>query len=465
MSSRKDTKDILLAALKDAQKAPQKEELWDRIEEMAANQQRPDEVAELLRKLVRDSNKPELVDSLGRRAVRFHEEWFGATADALVEILTRVLEIDPTSDWGLKRLSVLFTVKERWTDLLALYDKALAAHEEVGRRKELLAEAAHVARDFAGEVDRAANYMIEQLRLQPTDGHLAAQIERLLERQGRWADLLSMWTSRLDVLKPEERRDLRVRMAGLRADRLEDPAGAIDEVDAAFADGAEDDAPLALLERVLREGKAPAPVRRRALERLRERYEATGRAQKIVPLLQVALEFSGKGDKAGHHRELSERLAREGKNAEAMAELVTLMALDPGAEDAQERLRHLGELESNFVPYARGLEGAAQSAADPVRRLDLWAEAARIHEEALQDVRGAIVLFRKAHLEEAGNPNVRLEATRKLAGLLARVPEAEEKQGERLGVLESLSDQIAAGAPAAPERRARTGRAPGRGAG
>jgi hypothetical protein len=43
----------------------------------------------------------------------------GPKADELEEILTRVLAVDPAAEWALRRLSVFYTVKERWNDLLA----------------------------------------------------------------------------------------------------------------------------------------------------------------------------------------------------------------------------------------------------------------------------------------------------------------------------------------------------------
>src|SRR4051812_38210662 len=206
MSVRKENKSELSAALKETQKSPAREELWDKLEELVAAQQRPEEVGELYLKLVREQSKPELLAMLSQRAVRFHEEWFGAQADALVTILTRVLEVEPAAEWALRRLSVLYTVKERWNDLLALYDRSLAATEDVGLRRELVSEAAHIAKDFVGDIDRTIGYLLEQQRLTPADAPLAAQLERLLERQGRWQELAALWRSRLDLLAPPERR-------------------------------------------------------------------------------------------------------------------------------------------------------------------------------------------------------------------------------------------------------------------
>ena len=53
MSAKKEDRPELAAALEEAQRAPQREELWNRLEDLAASAQRPDEVAGLYRSVLR----------------------------------------------------------------------------------------------------------------------------------------------------------------------------------------------------------------------------------------------------------------------------------------------------------------------------------------------------------------------------------------------------------------------------
>ena len=453
MSAKKENRPELAEALKEAHKAPETEGLWNRLEELAASAQRPDEVAQLYRTVLKDGG-PELAGLLGQRAVRFHEEWFGAQADELVEILTRILESDPTTGWALRRLSVLYTVKERWADLLALYDRSLAAIEDVGHRREVLEEAAHVAKDFVGDTDRAIGYLTERHRLSPNDTHLATQLERLLERQGRYRDLANLWASRLPNVSPGEARALRIRSASLVLEKLGDPAGALTELERVLAAGEDDEAACELVEKILRLPSAPGEVRRRALSALRIRYEASGRSAKVIPASLVGLEFVEPAERVALHREIAERLASTGDRAGAMDQLIVLSGLEPADDGVAERLRHLAELEGDPRPYVRGLDAAADATENVTRRLELWLEAARIHEEALQDARGALTYFRRAHAETAADGPTRLLASRKLAELLAVAPDAEESPGERIAVLESLAQSLAASASKGSERKA-----------
>jgi tetratricopeptide (TPR) repeat protein len=452
MSARKETKSELGAALKEAEKAPHKEEHWTKLEEIASAQQRPDEVAELYRRVLRENNRPELVSALGQRALRFHEEWFGGKADELVEILTRVLELDPSAEWALRRLSVLYTVKERWPDLLAIYDRSLAAEGDVVRRRELLSEALRIAKDFVGDADRTFGYLRELSRLTPNDANLFGQLERLLERQGRWTDLAQLWQARIAVVPPAEARRLRERIAALRLEKLGDPAGALDEL-APVLGGPDDQKALALADRILRLPDAPVDVRRQALELLRARFEAAGEAEPIIAALTVALEFSGPAEQIALQRELAARMATTGDRKGAIAALVLLLGLEPGASDAAEQLRHLAELEGDPRPYVRGLDAAAQAASDPRRRVEIWQEAARIHEESLGDAPGALAYHRRILAEPGAAAEDRRVAARKLADLLAAQPQAAESPQERLEVLERLADDLGASAPRSAERR------------
>ena len=422
-------------------------------------------MAGLYRSVLREGG-PELATLLGQRAVRFHEEWFGAQADELAEILTRLLEIDPATGWALRRLSVLYTVKERWADLLALYDRSLAAIEDVGQRREVLEEAAHVAKDFVGDTDRAIGYLTERHRLSPGDGHLATQLERLLERQGRFRELHGLWAGRLPALTPAEARALRIRSASLSLEKLDDPAGALVELERVLAAGEDDESACELVERILRLAPAPVEVRRRALAALKGRYEASGRGAKVIPALLVALDFVEPAERLALHREMAERLAAAGDRAGAMDQLIVLSGLEPADDGIAERLRHLAELQGDPRPYVRGLDAAAAATENVTRRLELWLEAARIHEEALQDPRGALAYYRRAHAETAADAPTRLLASRKLAELLAAVPDAEEPAGERIAVLEALAQSLAASGSRGTRAQGRAvrGGAPGRGA-
>ena len=198
-----------------------------------------------------------------------------------------------------------------------------------------------------------------------------------------------MWAGRLPSLAPAEARALRIRSASLSLEKLDDPAGALVELERVLAAGEDDESACELVERILRLSSAPVEVRRRALAALKGRYEASGRAAKVIPALLVAIEFVEPAERLALHREMAERLAAAGDRTGAMDQLIVLSGLEPADDGIAERLRHLAELQGDPRPYVRGLDAAAAATENVTRRLELWLEAARIHEEALQDARGA----------------------------------------------------------------------------
>src|SRR5207247_3763912 len=127
-----------------------------------ADLQRTEEVAAAYLELLGGKPSRALAGKLAQRALRLHEEWLGADPDALIEVLEQALAIDPGLDWAFERLTLILSVGQRWDDLLALYDRAIATLPDGARRRALLAEAAGVAKDFLGHIDRAIGYL-EQL--------------------------------------------------------------------------------------------------------------------------------------------------------------------------------------------------------------------------------------------------------------------------------------------------------------
>ena len=179
----------LQSALAAVEASPDDLGLWDELEDIAAKLQKPDEVGQLYRDVLARNLTAAQVAAIGPRASGFHEEWFGEESPYLAEVLTRVLTLDPRADWALARVTVLLTVREKWNDLLGLYDRALAAAEDSYRKTQLLEEAVQLAKDFAGQPDRAIGYLAELSSLRPNDAQLKVSLERLLERQGRHEEL------------------------------------------------------------------------------------------------------------------------------------------------------------------------------------------------------------------------------------------------------------------------------------
>jgi tetratricopeptide (TPR) repeat protein len=463
----------LSTAIRAAREMPEVPPLWDRIEELARALRRPDEVAALYEEVLARSLARDQALSIGERAVQFYEEWF-EDSGRVVRILERVLELDPTADWAFDRLKLLLDSSERWDDLFALYDRALASAS--GKKlANLLEDAAQTAKDFADRPDRAIQYLEQLHELRPEDAKLTSALERLYERQGRHRELVSLLSGRIPTLKRDEARRTRTRVAGLWLDELGDPAAALEAIEPMLArpedgaNGTEADV-WGLLERVLaaapanpdprrstvpppstgdspksRRGRRSEPpsstrgsVRQRAAGWLHQHYAQTGRDAELARVLLVELEAvkSGK-ERVKRHLQVAELYEKLGDVANALEHVGLAVVLDPSDEARRTKLADLAERTGRLERLADLLAAAADGADAEGLRLALMMQAASVRADRIGDAAGAIGLLSTV-LGTRGVADVDvLAAARKVEPLL----EAAGRDEERLDVVERIADR------------------------
>lgn len=422
------------AALRAAQGSPQSEDAWDHLEELADSLQRPDEVALAYREALEAKLTPGVRARLSRRAVQFHEEWFGDNPEAMNGLLTRIIEIDPTADWAFEQLTVVLTVGERWPDLLDLYDRALDTTTDRKRRKQLLDDAAHVAKDFADAPGKAVDYMQAQLELDPDHAQLAATIERLLERQRRYEDLIELWQARVPRLPVDEARATRVRVAACFLDRLEAAGPALDELRALLDESPGHAAACEQAERVLGFEPAPVEVRLAALPLLRTNYEAVERHDDVIRVVESAIAFAPAEERRALRREAGARHAIQRRDQAAIAHYADLLREAPADTDARKQLRALARRSALHEQLLGALVDAADASSDDGQRIGLLLEAADLAHESLGDAERGIALYQRVvELADADRASA-LQAAHRLNELLAQAG----RPAERLAVLEQL---------------------------
>ena len=428
------TEQSFAAAMRAAENAPDSDDAWDHLEDLAESLQKPEEVGQLYRDLLGRGLEPSVFSALAERAVNFHEEWFGDEPEMITGLLTDIITRDPEADWAFDRLTVTLTAAEKWDQLLEVYDRTLAATTDKATRKRLLDDAAHVAKDFADQQERAADYMVKQLELDRKNKKLEASLARLLERQGRWADLIALWRGRLPQLSPIEARELRVEIAACYLDRLASPEQALDELESLLEESAGHTNACAQLERLLEHDSAGLPLRRRALSALRKNYDAAERPDDVVRVLERALNFVDEDERSTLHRELGRRLGIAGEDGRAMQHYAALLTINPGDTDARKQLRQLADRSAQHDLYAASL-GAAAEASEGSQRTTLLLEAAHAYRDLLNDTETASELYSRVLEGDDSDPSASLAAAHGLAELLADAGE----DGRRLDVLETLA--------------------------
>ncbi len=428
--------DELASAIALAKQHPKQSARWDRVEELLEDVQRPADVSELFRHVIGKRLSGELLTEIGQRGVRFYETWFGEDSQELRDWLERVLHAEPGAQWAFERLTVAYTVAERWADLLDAYDRAIAAADQTSRRMRLLEESAQVAKDFANLPERAIGYMLKLYALDPDNATLASGLERLLERQERWEDLVGLWESRLQLQSAKQAREARLRMAGCYLDKLGRHADALAQAKLVLAEAPEHAPAYALLERVLRAERTGAAERREAQHLLKQRYLDTNKPAEVVRVLELGLQHVEDAERRALLRELVECLIDLGDDARAMKHQAALLVLEPLPRE-RELLHTLAERTRDHELFASALVAAAESCKEVVTATELLLEAARTQQEVLGDESRASALYERVFRSEAP-VELLAHAGRRLIPLLERAGrEAETLEAlGRMGELE-----------------------------
>jgi tetratricopeptide (TPR) repeat protein len=427
--------DALSTAIEAVKREPDNDQHWELVEELVDSAQRPSDVRELFRSVLHKRDLgARAASQIGQRAVRFYEAWYGDDSRELAELLIKVVEIDGGADWAFERLTVALTVAERWGDLLDVYDRAIARADHTAQRMKLLEEAAQVAKDFASQPDRAIGYMSQLFALEPDNASLAASLERLLERQGRYRDLISLWGSRIDQQPARQQRDTRQRMAVCYVDSLRDYAAALGEIEKLRKDAPEYKPALELLERILGSETAAPAERKSALLQLKEHFQRSSKPNDVVRVLERGLSFADPVERRVLLRELVQRALDLRDDERAFTHQAALLVLEPSTHE-RDALRTLAERTRDFERYVGALVEAARQSREPLMKAELSMEAARLREEQLGQLPEAIALYREV-FDAAVSADSSIAAGRRLVKLL----EQTDRENETLDVLSRMSE-------------------------
>ncbi|HWM88565.1 MAG TPA: hypothetical protein VNO33_22070, partial [Kofleriaceae bacterium] len=378
--SAKERSTDLESAIAAAVRAQDDDAAWDAVESLADKFDKPDEVAAGYQRVLAEDLDEERAEAIGQRAARFHEEWFGHDTAGLAAVLLRVLELAPDSEWAFQRLSVAFTVGEKWVDLLDLYNRVLAGTQDRARQERLLEEAYQIAKDLASRPTEAIAYL-RRLYALTRDAKQALALERLLEKHESWRELVQFWEQRIDHVPPIERPPLRLRIAGTWFVNLGQPSRALDTVRLLLAEPgreAADQGASELLERLATAPEASPAVREGALDLLREHHEAAGRAGDLVRVVEAALPLADVERQIALHRDAAQRLAGLGKQDAAIEHYAELLRLDPASTATQRALRQLAQAADRMDRYAAAAAVAAERCPDAARKVALLTDAARV---------------------------------------------------------------------------------------
>jgi tetratricopeptide (TPR) repeat protein len=443
--------EALRLALRGAEAAPSEEQLWEFAEQMARRLDRPGPVAEAYTRAIERELPAEVADSLGRKVVEFHEEWFD-DPERVVHLLERVTALCPAAEWAFDRLKLSFNGAGRWSDLFALYDRRL--QEPLGKveRVEILREAAMAARDFANDPERAIAYFEKLNALSPGDTRVESSLERLYERHGHRRPLIELLGLRLSANKSPDPGETMGRMAALWLD-LNEPLPALGWAEKML--GREQDVrdAVALLERIvalpasaealLESGESSRESAARALE---THYRASSSTVDVVRMLEVLAVSAPRATRLVLLEEVVKLSLEElGNHAGAFETLLTLVVLEPKLESRRERFALLAREVGGQERRAETLVSVAEQEAEPALRAALLSEAGDVCRVELEQPVRAMELYRRVLGLAPEAPATALHAARELSELLRNAQELleltqvlEQRAGLETGEAEQL---------------------------
>jgi tetratricopeptide (TPR) repeat protein len=258
-------------------------------------------------------------------------------ADASLAALKEAFLADPANRNTFTALERLCYKRERWTDVMQLYDSAIALIENGQSRAyrlgDLYARRGQIQLQYLGlSTDAAASYL-RVIELDPDNDTALKFLESIYSQQGDWAGLIRAYEKRADLTADDDRRlETLRRAARVAAAKRKDQAEA-----------------ARIYERILEVDAADGE----ALDALEKYHEKTGDWEKLVTVLTMRLATAGAGDAAVGMLTRIAQICEEGMRDEnrAIDHYRRILEIAPGNKDALDALGRIYESTEKWAEF------------------------------------------------------------------------------------------------------------------
>ncbi len=414
---------------------PDREEVRDRLESLAGQIERREDVESLYTDYVfaEDGGGGSNIryDLLRRltRIRRGHLDDLEGAVDAL----------ETYYDWAedqaeaARELEELYRALDRHEDLVGILEDRASYAESDEMRITLHEEAAQLCDEKLDQPERAIERHRAILDLDPGRDASVEALERLLRATERWEDLHTLLLSHLDRLDDENRRrDTLLKVARIRAKQLEDYKGAEELLRDLIADHPDDDEIIEATEdldaELIKTSGDHYDLRERVARHLEPVYRRRDAHEPLADVLEVQL----RGDDDPMRRrerldELAELYAGPLERPEtAFEKYQSAVMLDPDDPERREAFESIGREHERLDEVVSTLEDASDGA-DPATAADIDRRLGEMYEHDLDDPGRAIDAYRRTLDYNDADP----EALRAL-----------ERLYERTGAIEPLTDTL-----------------------
>lgn len=420
--------------------APDEAEPLARLEALAIEHDRFRDLLSLVAGLAERSEEPALSRGLYVKAARIAETQLD-DVDAAVAHYRKVLEAAPDDAEVLGALESVFLRAERWRDLLEVLRRKVELAFDPGEKETVLARMASIHQERLDEPEEAIGLYKEVLDTDPTSRRALAALDGLFAGQERWGDLADNLERQLAMAEdPGDHVALMLRLAELRETRMGATGAAIEIYrDVLDQDPSEPNA-LGALERLLASPEWELGI----AERLDPLYRDQGAWDKLVDVLEVRVRHAGS---PARRVELLAQIAelQESSLDDTSAAFATwsrALRDEPTGVGVREELTRLAEDTGAWEALAHVHEALVEEIDDPAVVVSLLSDAARIREERLEDLEGAIGHWRRV-LEVDDQSFEAIEALERAYLQAERYPELAETHLRKADMLPAPEDRKA----------------------
>lgn len=343
---------------------PDDAELWDRLGGAAEAANAHRELAEALSTALEASDDldPSVISELSGRAAEIYDTILGESEKA-EPFHKKRLALDPLDDTSFESLKELYTTRERWDDLQALYRNRIAETSDPDGKLELLRQVCFLFEEILEEPDMAIESYQAVLELAPDHAPSQVALERLYRQRERWSDLVAILLENLETAEGQEAIELHLEVGELYEKRLNEPHHAVDHFELVLERSPRHLAAQEALERIL----DTKSERQRIATILEPLYESQGAWPELTRILEVQLdEAADPAHRLSLYVRLAEIAERNLNDLErAFSALASAVEVDPDDLPARESLLRVARRKGDLEGAAASLLRAAENSNTP----------------------------------------------------------------------------------------------------
>lgn len=369
------------------------------------------------------------------------DEYLG-DADGAARAYERLIELDPTNAdvvlVAARALERIHTVRGDHAKLAVDLQRQVDLEPDPITRARLLVRLAVLLEDTLEDRERAIAAHALRLEHDPSELDAMIALERLYERTGRFADLVTVLKTHAEHARdPRERSELGRRAAMLYEEKLGDPAAAIETCRDIVTSVGPDRETLTQLAGLYERGERHEDLLETLIELERFMTEASSRSElqlKVAELLRLQLNDPQRA--LGYYESV---LQYDASHAQSLRALEALMSSEDAELIAGAARIAIPRYESSgaFEKLIMALESLEKAESDPNQKLNALRRASEVAENALHDQARAFSLMSRA--VRAGREDVTL---RNLISELGRLADGGQRHADYVALLRELAPEI-----------------------